>query len=248
MYTHRADSPTEQGSDNFSQENSAARSVSTVRQNSFPPQLHGLNARNTPSYTAPAMNPEGAHYWQYSMGPQAEFLTEASQHTAAPSEEGITADESRYIGPLADCGQYAHGSPYYGSASIDPITGEEQPLAVRDPGNMDISHSWAGDIFRRFDIPPRANTVAYFDVRHGSFHYAKIHRDDAGLVTHLSHAPFIANPIRPSGGTARVFSPDMTLIAQRGMRPAEQLSDHGSFVDYCENTFYLGDGLYFFSR
>ena len=163
--------------------------------------------------------------WSFSMGPQGEF-------------DGV--------GHFADCGQYAEDSAFYAVGSIDPITGEEQAPAIRNPGDMEPAHGRSAESFANLPVPQNATMVAYYNIESGSFHYGKIHRGNNGVVSHFSHADSSADIECAPGGTLRVFSTSMRLIAQRGIQPPAQLDDSRAFVEYCEKTY--GPGIYFFAK
>lgn len=201
-------------------------------------------APSAPAY--PPARPAQDTSYRTGQGPVDQSSSGTSSWSMGP-QRGLSG-----LGDMADCGQYAAGSTSFSVRSVHPSNGTAGAYgASTRPADMEATHGLSAGGFSAAQVPREANRVAYQNLATGSFHYGRIHRDRHGRVSHLTQTDANRHSQAGQGGTYRTFSTrrgSLSLTAQRGVQPSEQLNSHRSFVRYCEETYGPGNGIYFFAQ
>lgn len=179
---------------------------------------------------------------------QTPVMHSAQQNTSFSmgKQRGLGSRIDRTDHSNADCGQHASGSHDYYVSSHHPQLGASSVEGVRSPLNFDVNNGLTSEQFAATPIPPGATSVAHWNNDTRGFHYAKIHRDAYGQVTHLSQTDANSAHLPGKGGVFRKYDKNMSLVGQRGVQPVTTLRDHGEFAAYCVNN-YSANGLFYFS-
>jgi hypothetical protein len=179
---------------------------------------------------------------------QAPVMADAQRNTSFSmgKQRGLGSRIDRTDHSNADCGQHASGSHDYFVSSHDPYFGAPSVESVRSPLHLDVNNGLTFDQFAATPIPHGATSVAHWNNDTQGFHYARIHRDAYGQVTHLSQTDANTADQPGKGGVFRKYDKGMNLVGQRGVQPVTHLRNHGEFAAYCVNN-YSANGLFFFT-